>query len=222
MISIENLEFRYPHARFELRIDNLRIEAGEKVALIGPSGSGKTTFLNLIAGIRSADRGEVIVAGQRLGSLSSTARRDFRISQMGMVFQQFELVPYLRARDNIRLPFLINRSLTWNAAVDQRMERLVAQTGLGDKLRRFPGQLSQGEQQRVAIARALINAPRLVLADEPTGNLDQANKRRVLELLFEQLAIGRGTLVLVTHDTSLLDGFDRVIDFAEFQAGLSA
>jgi putative ABC transport system ATP-binding protein len=153
--------------------------------------------------------------------LSDSQRRNFRIARIGQVFQQFELLPYLRARDNIRLPFLINQTLPWTKDKSQDLDKLAARLGLSDKLHRFPSQLSQGEQQRVAIARALIHSPPLLLADEPTGNLDPNNKQNTLRLLFEQIEAHGSTLIVVTHDTGILDGFTRVIDFSQFQKSTS-
>lgn len=217
MIAIDQLLFRYPASTFTLQIDSLRIEAGEKVAFVGPSGSGKTTLLNLIAGITSANSGSIRVADTELSRMTDRQRRNFRIAQIGQVFQQFELLPYLRTRENIRLPYLVNPTLKWSAREAAQLNALASRLGLTDKLRRFPKQLSQGEQQRVAIARALVHSPPLLLADEPTGNLDPQNKRNTLELLFAQLRSHSATLVVVTHDTGILDGFDRVIDFSSFQ-----
>jgi putative ABC transport system ATP-binding protein len=217
MITIENLRFNYPRSNFELRIADLTVGAGEKVAFIGPSGSGKTTLLNLIAGIYKPQTGSCSVNGQPVDRLADRERRDFRISKIGMVFQQFELLEYLNTEDNILLPYLINKSLQLNNETRQRARELAAQMGIGDKLKRYPHQLSQGEQQRVAICRALINGPSLILADEPTGNLDPANKRKILDLLFQQSESQGQTLVVVTHDLGILDGFDRTIDFEKFR-----
>jgi putative ABC transport system ATP-binding protein len=222
MITIENLRFNYPRSNFELRIADLTVGAGEKVAFIGPSGSGKTTLLNLIAGIYKPQTGSCSVNGQPVDRLADRERRDFRISKIGMVFQQFELLEYLNTEDNILLPYLINKSLQLNNETRQRARELAAQMGIGDKLKRYPHQLSQGEQQRVAICRALINGPSLILADEPTGNLDPANKRKILDLLFQQSESQGQTLVVVTHDLGILDGFDRTIDFEKFRVESSA
>jgi len=216
MITINALRFRYAASEFELVIENLSIERGEKVALIGPSGSGKTTLLNLIAGIGVPQSGEVVVDGKCLSKMSDGQRRNFRISQVGFVFQQFELLEYLTATDNILLPFYINSSLT---ITDQRRQTAIQraeQMGLAGKLNRHPERLSQGEQQRVAICRALVNEPSIILADEPTGNLDPFNKHKILELLFQLVSQGGQTLIVVTHDLGILEGFDRVIDFNQF------
>lgn len=216
MIRIQNLRFRYPNSDFELSIPRLEIAEGEKVALIGPSGSGKTTLLNLIAGIESPLGGELIVDRQHLAAMSEAQRRNFRISRVGFVFQQFELLEYLTAADNILLPFHINRSLELTPQRKELAAQRAAQMGLAGKLNRHPDRLSQGEQQRVAICRALVNNPALILADEPTGNLDPANKRKILDLLFELVSGGGQTLIVVTHDLGILEGFDRIIDFQKF------
>jgi putative ABC transport system ATP-binding protein len=213
MISIRKLQFRYPKSDFHLSIDELDIKQGEKVAIIGPSGSGKTTLLNLLAGISVPDSGELCVGDVELNALSDSQRRNFRISRIGLVFQQFELIDYLTARDNILLPYAINRSLYLSDAIRQEAEARAAAMGLGDKLWRRPQKLSQGEQQRVAICRALINRPEIILADEPTGNLDPANKKLILQILFEQVTTNVQTLIVVTHDHGILTGFDRTVDF---------
>lgn len=217
MIEIEQLRFRYPRSDFLLDLPNLRIESGEKVAIVGPSGCGKTTLLNLIAGIVVPDVGSINVDGQQISALSDSDRRNFRIANIGMVFQQFELVDYLDTRNNILLPFAINSTLKLDSGVRGKSVTLAQAMGLGQKLRRRSSQLSQGEQQRVAICRALITDPRIILADEPTGNLDPKNKRVILNLIFEQADRHHQTLVVVTHDMGILDGFDRTIDFEQFR-----
>ncbi len=222
MIEVEQLEFTYPRSEFRLVIDRLTIASGEKVAIVGPSGSGKTTLLNLISGISTPESGMISVDGNRVSAMNDGARRNFRISNIGMVFQQFDLVEYLNSLQNILLPYQINGSLNINADIREGAAELAASVGLGDKLRRFPNQLSQGEQQRVAICRALVNEPSLLLADEPTGNLDPASKKTVLEILFDQADRAGRTLVVVTHDMSILDGFDRSIDFEVFRQPVAA
>jgi len=221
MVSVAKLRFQYPRSDFQLSIDSLEIETGEKVAFVGPSGSGKTTLLNLICGISIPGRGAVSMEGVIISQLSDVARRDFRIRNFGMVFQQFELVEYLNARDNILLPFDISRSLRRNAEAERQATRVAQELGIGDKLKRYPHQLSQGEQQRVAICRAITTNPKIILADEPTGNLDPANKSRIMRLLFQQVEPAGRTLIVVTHDMSLLDGFDRVVDFEQFKIARS-
>ncbi len=220
MIEISNLDFVYPRSSFRLNIENLTIAKQEKLAIIGPSGSGKTTLLNLLSGIEIPRAGKVLIDGTDVASLKDRQRRDFRIANIGFVFQQFELLDYLKVKDNILLPFFINASLAVAATDRQRKERTLAlarSMEIEDKLQRRPTKLSQGEKQRVAICRALVIEPKLILADEPTGNLDPATKKKTLDLLFEQAQANGQTLVCVTHDMGILDGFDRVIDFADFQ-----
>jgi putative ABC transport system ATP-binding protein len=211
------LQFRYPRSDFLLRIDALDIERGAKVALIGPSGCGKTTLLKLLAGILLSPQGEVRVAGVVLNGLSERGRRDFRATQLGFVFQDFELLDYLDVMDNILHPYRINGKLGLNKAVRADATRLAGEMGIADKLNRMADQLSQGEKQRAAICRALLPRPKLVLADEPTGNLDPNNKSRILDLLFHTVSQQAATLVTATHDHELLARFDRVIDFQGFQ-----
>ena len=220
MIEISNLDFVYPRSSFRLGIKHLLIEPGEKLAIIGPSGSGKTTLLNLLAGIVIPDSGQVQIGDVDVAALNDRQRRDFRIAQIGFVFQQFELLDYLKVKDNILLPFFINPSLAESVSPELRLERaqaLAKAMGIEDKLQRRPSKLSQGEKQRVAICRALVIQPKLILADEPTGNLDPTTKLKTLDLLFEQAQANGQTLVCVTHDMAILDGFDRVVNFADFQ-----
>ncbi len=217
MIQIRNLFFRYPRSQFVLAIDSLDVAPGEKVAFVGPSGSGKTTLLNLICGISVPSQGTIQVADANVTSLSDNERRNFRISNIGLVFQQFELLPYLNVVDNILLPYRINHSLQLTAQVRSRAQTLLERVGMGDKCLRLPRQLSQGEQQRTALCRALINEPKLILADEPTGNLDDENKTRALQLLCEKSHEHNAALVVVTHDSGILRDFDRVVDFRHFR-----
>ena len=216
MIAIEDLRFRYSEGEFALHVPELSVEQGEKVAVIGPSGSGKTTLLNLIAGIRTPQSGKVETQGTDVGALDDAARRDFRIRQIGLVFQEFELLEYLNVLDNILLPFRINRSLDLDKAVRDRAKALAVEVGIGGYLNRYVDHLSQGERQRVSVCRALLAEPPLILADEPTGNLDPTNKGKVLDILFDYVDRNDATLVTVTHDHDLLPRFERVIDFKQF------
>lgn len=213
MIAADQLRFRYPKSDFELFLPSLEIAAHEKVAVVGPSGCGKTTLLNLLAGIVLPDEGSVTIDGQTISKLPDAARRDLRIAKIGMVFQQFELIEYLDLKENIVLPFHINGSLKLDRQVEDRAKSLAEEMGLGGKLKRRPDQLSQGEKQRVAICRALITEPKIILADEPTGNLDPKNKNMILDLVHRQTEKQGQTLIVVTHDMSLLDRMDRTIDF---------
>jgi len=217
MIAIDGLSFGYREGEFRLAIPALRVDRGEKLAVIGPSGSGKTTLLNLIAGILTPRAGKVAVAGTEVSTLGDAGRRDFRIRHIGFVFQDFELLDYLNVLDNILHPYRIS-ALRLDRGVRERAEGLAERLGVGDKLKRQANDLSQGEKQRVAICRALLPGPRLILADEATGNLDPRNKGRILDLLFDSVDAHSATLLAVTHDHELLPRFDRVVDFADFQA----
>ena len=218
MIQIEGLSLRYPGGSFVLDIPGFRVASGEKLAVIGPSGSGKTTLLNLIAGIVAPDMGSVQVGDTQVSALDDRRRRDFRIRNLGMVFQDFELLDYLNVLDNILHPYRITRALRLDAGVRERAIELAERMGIGDKLRRRVNDLSQGEKQRVAICRALLPGPGLLLADEATGNLDPDNKTLILDLLFDSVDAHGATLLAVTHDHELLPRFDRVVDFATFRS----
>jgi ABC-type lipoprotein export system ATPase subunit len=217
MISINNLNFSYSEGDFHLNIPDLVIAKSEKAAVIGPSGSGKTTLLNLIAGIITSSQGTISVGDVQVDTLNDSGRRDFRITNIGFVFQDFELLDYLNVLDNIIHPFRITGALSLNQDVHERAVKLTGDMGIGDKLKRYPSDLSQGERQRAAICRALLPNPELILADEATGNLDPDNKTRILDLLFSSVEKHNATLLAVTHDHELLRRFDRVIDFQEFQ-----
>jgi putative ABC transport system ATP-binding protein len=215
LINIRNLSFAYPEGQFCLTVPRLDVERGGRLAVVGASGSGKTTLLNLIAGIHKPDAGSVSVSDRAVETLTDAARRRYRIENLGLIFQTFELLEYLTVRDNILLPFRISTALKLTSEVNSRVERLAADTGIGALVASYPQQLSQGERQRAAICRALITAPKLILADEPTGNLDPDNKHKVLDILLRQVERNNATLVMVTHDYDLLDRFDRVVDMRE-------
>ena len=216
MIGIDRLSFGYPDSEFRLSVPRLRVAVGEKLAVIGPSGSGKTTLLNLVSGIVTPHGGEVRVGDTAVSALSDARRRDFRIRNIGFVFQDFELLDYLNVLDNILHPYRITGALRLDTAVRERARTLARRMGIGDKLKRHANYLSQGEKQRVAICRALLPGPGLLLADEATGNLDPRNKGRILDLLFDSVDAHGATLLAVTHDHELLPRFDRVVDFADF------
>ncbi len=216
MIQVTDLEFRYGD-EFRLKVPLLSVDRNSTAAVIGPSGSGKTTLLHVIAGIVRPARGRVITNGADVTKLGESARRDFRVATIGLVFQEFELLEYLNVLDNILLPYRINRALTLDRGVRDRAVSIARRVGLGDKIGRFAHRLSQGEKQRVAVCRALLPQPELLLADEPTGNLDPRNKGRVLDILFEYAETNEATLLTVTHDHALLGRFSRVIDFKDFE-----
>jgi len=217
MITIQNLGFYYPGGEFRLNIPDFLVAEREKVAVIGPSGSGKTTLLNLIAGIITPLNGTVSVEGTPVSALGDRERRDFRISNIGFVFQDFELLDYLNVLDNVLHPYRITGALKLDKAARARALSLTRDMGIGDKLKRHPNDLSHGEKQRVAICRALLPGPKLILADEATGNLDPDNKSLILDLLFQAVSDNGATLLAVTHDHELLKRFDRIVDFQEFQ-----
>ncbi len=222
MVHVADLRFRYAEGDFALRVPELRVATSETLAVIGPSGSGKTTLLNLMAGIVRPSQGRVLTYGTDLAALEEAARRDFRVRHIGLVFQEFELLEYLDVIDNILLPYRINASLRLSDAVRERATGLAERLGIADKLRRLPRRLSQGERQRAAVCRALVTGPELLLADEPTGNLDPRNKERVLDSLFDCVADTGTTLVAVTHDHDVLKRFARVIDAKDFSVEAAA
>lgn len=219
MIRLNGIDFRYPTGDFQLVIPDLQVSVGEKVGVIGPSGSGKTTLLNLVAGILMPQKGTVSVNDIEINERPDKYRRDFRITNIGFIFQDFGLLDYLDVEDNILHPYRITSAHKLNSEVQSRARTLAAQMEIADKLHRHPVDLSHGERQRVAICRALLSKPKLILADEATGNLDPKNKILILELLFRSVEEHGATLLAVTHDQELLPYFDRVIDFHDFLSG---
>ena len=182
-----------------LREVGFDLAAGDTLAIVGSSGSGKTTLLGLCAGLDHPSGGEVILAGQRLGDLDEDARARLRNEQVGFIFQNFQLLPTLTALENVLVPAELSGA---RDALDRGRD-LLRQVGLGDRQHHYPAQLSGGEQQRVALARAFINRPRLLLADEPTGNLDADTARHIVDMIFDLNRSAGTALVLVTHDLDL-------------------
>jgi putative ABC transport system ATP-binding protein len=186
---------------------NLTIQRGETIGLVGPSGSGKSTLLMVMAGLERADSGSIIVAGEDIGKRDEDALGRFRGRHIGIVFQSFHLIPTMTAIENVAVPLEL-------AGVDKafvRAERELAAVGLSDRRTHYPAELSGGEQQRVALARALAPHPAILVADEPTGNLDEDTGRHIIDLLFAGHVEHGTTLVLVTHDPSLARRCDRVV-----------
>ncbi len=211
LIRLENVTREYvmgARKLFALREASLDIHAGEFVAITGPSGSGKSTLLNLISGIDRPDVGQVWVDGTQVNTMSENALAKWRGQHIGIVFQFFQLLPTLTALENVLLPMELRNSYS-----NHRQERAMAaleRVGLADRATQLPSELSGGEQQRVAIARALVNDPPILLADEPTGNLDSATGERVVALLLELNQSGK-TIVLVTHEEDLARQASRVV-----------
>ena len=190
-----------------LKSMDLDVDAGEAVGIVGPSGSGKSTLLMVLAGLERLDSGEIVINGQALHNLSEDALADFRGRNIGIVFQSFHLIANMTALENVAVPLeLANAKDPFEIA-----RRELKSVGLGDRLNHYPGQLSGGEQQRVAIARALAPSPALLIADEPTGNLDTDTGRQIADLLFSKQAERGMTMILVTHDISLAARCSRQI-----------
>lgn len=214
MLIAEGLEKRYTSGErslLVLRDVSLRIEDGEFVAILGPSGSGKSTLLGLLAGLDRPSAGRVCIAGEELGELSEDDRARFRRDNIGFVFQSFQLLPSLTARENVQVPL----ELRGDGGARDRAVTLLRRVGLGERLDHYPAQLSGGEQQRVALARAFVHSPRVLFADEPTGNLDAATGGSIIELMQELNEEEGATLVLVTHDLELAGRARRTVRLAD-------
>ncbi len=205
LVQAENLVKQFGNLR-ALNGLSLTVHAGEWIAIMGPSGSGKTTLINIVGGLDAPTSGTVIVDGSDVARLSEAALVRYRAEKIGFVFQQFHLIPYLTALENVMLAQYFH-SVTNEAEATAALVRV----RLADRLEHLPSQLSGGEQQRVAIARALINQPRVVLADEPTGNLDEANEQVVIGL-FRDLHAAGNTILMVTHDPNIARQADRRIE----------
>ena len=217
MIELSQIKFEYKESDFRLQFNSIKAESKKAIALIGPSGCGKTTLMSLIAGILPSQTGSILIDNTEIHKLTDKQRRLFRIQNIGFVFQDFALLEYLNLYENIIHPFLINSALTLDASVKTRANDLAGKVGISKRLKNFSGQTSVGEQQRCAIARALLNQPSVILADEPTGNLDPKNKKAILEILLQYVKDNEATLLVATHDYELLDFFDEVIDFKKLK-----
>ena len=214
LIQLEKVGLTLPSRAGDVAIlkdVDLSVASGESVAVVGPSGSGKTSLLMVIAGLERATRGRVTVAGHDFTSLDEDGLARARGAAIGIVFQSFHLVPTMTAIENVALPL----EFRGDAGATEAAAAALAEVGLAGRHLHFPAQLSGGEQQRVAIARALVPKPRLILADEPTGNLDGATGRQVIELLFDLRARRNSTLILVTHDEALASRCARIVRMAD-------
>jgi putative ABC transport system ATP-binding protein len=214
VIELHNLGMSYSFEQAQLRVlddVDLSVASGETVAIVGPSGSGKTTLLVLLAGLEQPMSGEIRLDGVTLNSLDADAMADLRRDKLGIIFQSFHLVQSLTALGNVALPLEIAGRANARASAREMLDRV----GLVARQNHYPMQLSGGEQQRVAIARALVHQPRLLLADEPTGNLDLATGAKIIDLLFELHADMGSTLVLVTHDDGVARRCQRVLQLQQ-------
>ncbi len=218
VVIINNLNFRYDVGDFQISIDVFKVQANEKLAIVGPSGIGKTTLLNLLAGILTPDEGSIVVADYNIAELDHEDRQDYRALKMGLVFQEFELLEYLSVLDNVLLPFRVSPVLKLNNEVIDNAKKLCSEIGLGDKLNRYPGHLSQGERQRVAVCRALVTNPVRLLCDEPNGNLDSVHRDHVIDMIFRYSETKAAPLIIVTHDRDLIQRFDMSFDMNEVAA----
>jgi len=210
MIELHNLGMSYSLEQAQLKVldgINLSVTDGETVAIVGPSGSGKTTLLILLAGLEQPQSGEIRMDGITLNPLDADALADIRRDKLGIIFQSFHLVQSLTALGNVALPL----EIAGKENSRERAREMLDKVGLAQRRNHYPAQLSGGEQQRVAIARALVHAPKLVLADEPTGNLDIATGARIIDLLFDLNQDVGSTLVLVTHDDEIARRCQRVV-----------
>ena len=210
MISLNNLHLTLGTGASKVHVlkgMDLDIANGVSAGIVGPSGSGKSTLLMVIGGLERADTGKVAINGQELGAFNEDQLAAFRGRNIGIVFQSFHLIPNMTALENVAIPL----ELSGEPKAMQRAEIELTSVGLGERLNHYPSQLSGGEQQRVAIARALAPRPKILIADEPTGNLDDDTGDQIVALLFEKQTKHNMTLVLVTHDTNLANRCDQVI-----------
>ena len=214
ILKVNNLSKVYGKGDTQIKaLDDVSfsVEKGEFVAIVGPSGSGKSTLLHILGGVDTPSSGQVLVDGTDICALDQTKLAIFRRRQIGLIYQFYNLIPILNVEENITLPLLLDeRSLD-----EARLKEIVGTLGLGDRVSHLPNQLSGGQQQRVSIGRALINNPALILADEPTGNLDSANSKEIISLLKLSNKRYHQTLIIVTHDRDIALQADRIISFGD-------
>ena len=214
LLTVTNLEKVYASPEGSqsriINVPHFEIDAGKQIALRGSSGAGKTTFLNLIAGILQADSGSIIVAGEEMTALSESERDRLRAHYIGYIFQTFNLLAGYTALENVMLGMMFGAGIDTSFA-----QHLLERAGLGDRMQYRPSQLSVGQQQRVAVARAIANRPRLVLADEPTGNLDYHHANEAITLIREICHENNAALLTVSHDSEVLGQFEEAQDFAQ-------
>lgn len=219
-LALHQVAFNWPGSKsFTLAIEAFSLHAGERVLLLGPSGSGKSTLLSLLCGVVNPDSGSVEVAGENITSMSAAKRDRFRAEHIGVIFQQFNLLPYGTVADNVLLPlaFAPKRRQQVGDGMAEAKRLCQALQLPEDVLSASAGELSVGQQQRVAVARALIGQPEVIIADEPTSALDSDSQQAFMELLFDQVKASASSLLMVSHDASLASKFDRVVRIDELQ-----
>lgn len=215
ILQIRDLHFQYPASDFKIEISDIKITQGSKIAISGKSGSGKTTLIHLISGILKPQSGEILFNDKSITDMNDKEIRKHRISNIGFIFQEFELLEYLNVMDNLILPYKINKSLVLDTEIKDKAKEIANRIGIGNKLDQHPKQLSGGERQRLAIARALITSPPLIIADEPTGNLDEKTSNIVMDEITDQVSYTNSTLIMISHNNELISSFDEIIDIQE-------
>lgn len=215
ILQIRDLHFQYPASDFKIEISDIKITQGSKIAISGKSGSGKTTLIHLISGILKPQSGEILFYDESITDMNDKEIRKHRILNIGFIFQEFELLEYLNVMDNLILPYKINKSLVLDAEIKDKAKEIANRIGIGNKLDQHPKQLSGGERQRLAIARALITSPPLIIADEPTGNLDEKTSNIVMDEITDQVSYTNSTLIMISHNNELISSFDEIIDIQE-------
>ena len=215
ILQISDLHFQYPASDFKIEVSDIKITQGSKIAISGKSGSGKTTLIHLISGILKPQSGEILFFDKSITDMNENDIRKHRISNIGFIFQEFELLDYLNVVDNLVLPYKINKSLSLDEEIKDKAKEIANRIGIGNKLDQHPKQLSGGERQRLAIARALITSPPLIIADEPTGNLDDKTSNIVMDEITDQVSYTNSTLIMISHNNELISSFDEIIDIQE-------
>ena len=215
ILEIRDLYFQYPVSDFKIEISDIKITQGSKIAISGKSGSGKTTLIHLISGILKPQSGKILFYDESITDMNDKEIRRHRISNIGFIFQEFELLEYLNVMDNLILPYKINKSLVLDAEIKDKAKEIANRIGIGNKLDQHPKQLSGGERQRLAIARALITSPPLIIADEPTVNLDEKTSKIVMDEITDQVSYTNSTLIMISHNNELISSFDEIIDIQE-------
>ena len=215
ILQISDLHFQYPASDFKIEVSDIKITQGSKIAISGKSGSGKTTLIHLISGILKPQSGEILFFDESITDMNENDIRKHRISNIGFIFQEFELLDYLNVVDNLVLPYKINKSLSLDEEIKDKAKEIANRIGIGNKLDQHPKQLSGGERQRLAIARALITSPPLIIADDPTGNLDDKTSNIVMDEITDQVSYTNSTLIMISHNNELISSFDEIIDIQE-------